>query len=350
MDPISFLLVAGTIAFFCFAIYTANLDDLKGQPFAVTKYLLYALIFILFSFALMLAQFWVIKGLNMTIPPDSGIDVSGINAEAALAASLLSVGVAIFTGLLVIRPASRRLIRFTVGSGSFNPDSTVHITAFVLCLTLICVNFGQFVLNGGIEGMATGVEQETNFIGSTLFQEVLWLLAAFLGIGLFLRRTPQAALERLGLRDLQTRNLISGFAAGIGMLIVVYAFGTIWASLVSPEVFEQQNAASSEIAAAVNSLPAALLVSLLVAVGEEIFFRGALQPIFGLGATSIFFTLLHLQYTLTPASLLILAVAFILGVVRQRYGTSAAIVAHFTYDFSQLALAVLTVGLIGGRF
>ncbi|NDJ85058.1 MAG: CPBP family intramembrane metalloprotease, partial [Chloroflexi bacterium] len=67
----------------------------------------------------------------------------------------------------------------------------------------------------------------------------------------------------------------------------------------------------------------------------------ALQPIFGLWWTAIFFTLVHMQYTLTPAALIILMVAIGLGWLRRRYNLYAAIAAHFLYNFIPLALSVL---------
>jgi membrane protease YdiL (CAAX protease family) len=84
-----------------------------------------------------------------------------------------------------------------------------------------------------------------------------------------------------------------------------------------------------------------LLLSVIVAIGEEVFFRGALQPIFGNVLTTIIFTALHTQYTLTPATILIVATSLALGWLRSRYSTSASIIAHFVYNFIQLAIAVM---------
>jgi len=64
-----------------------------------------------------------------------------------------------------------------------------------------------------------------------------------------------------------------------------------------------------------------------------------------LGLTSLFFALVHMQYTLTPATLIIFVVAVGLGILRRRQSTTAAIIAHFVYNFVQLALAILAVGV-----
>jgi membrane protease YdiL (CAAX protease family) len=74
-----------------------------------------------------------------------------------------------------------------------------------------------------------------------------------------------------------------------------------------------------------------------------VFFRGAIQPVFGIWVTSLFFTMLHTQYTLTPATLVIFITSLVLGWLRNRQSTSAAITGHFVYNFIQLVLAGASV-------
>jgi membrane protease YdiL (CAAX protease family) len=69
--------------------------------------------------------------------------------------------------------------------------------------------------------------------------------------------------------------------------------------------------------------------------------------VFGAVLTSIFFVLIHSQYILTPASLLLLVITFGLAWVRSRYSTTASIVAHFIYNFIPLLLALLGSSLGG---
>ena len=67
--------------------------------------------------------------------------------------------------------------------------------------------------------------------------------------------------------------------------------------------------ASDALSDSISKSWMALLISVTAGVSEEIAFRGALQPIFGLWPTALIFALFHLQYTLTPATLIILFVA-----------------------------------------
>jgi membrane protease YdiL (CAAX protease family) len=62
--------------------------------------------------------------------------------------------------------------------------------------------------------------------------------------------------------------------------------------------------------------------------------------VFGLWPTTIFFALVHIQYTLTPATLIIVVVGFGLGWLRRRYNTTPAIVTHFLYNFVSIALVI----------
>jgi membrane protease YdiL (CAAX protease family) len=142
-------------------------------------------------------------------------------------------------------------------------------------------------------------------------------------------------------------DVVWGVCAGIGLYVALIVMSTIWSALVPLDQIEQQSAAAEQIANAFNTLPLAFLLSLAAGVSEEILFRGALQPIFGLVPTSIFFALLHVQYSLTPATIIIFIVGLGLGILRQRQSTSAAIIAHFVYNFVQLALAILVLGVLG---
>jgi membrane protease YdiL (CAAX protease family) len=155
------------------------------------------------------------------------------------------------------------------------------------------------------------------------------------------RRSWPQVLDRLGLDNFSWTSVAVGFGVALLLILVVYVVSIIWFLIVGQETFEEQNEASDAIAESINTLWLALGVSVTAAIGEEIAFRGALQPIFGLWWTAIFFTLVHMQYTLTPAAFIILVVAIGLGWLRRRYNLYAAIAAHFLYNFIPLALSVL---------
>ena len=117
----------------------------------------------------------------------------------------------------------------------------------------------------------------------------------------------------------------------------------VWMGVVSEETYEEQTEASEALAESVSSLGIAFLLAATAAIAEEIAFRGALQPVIGFWPTAIAFALTHAQYTLTPATLIILVVAIAFGWIRNRYSTTAAILTHFLYNFIPLALSLSVV-------
>jgi membrane protease YdiL (CAAX protease family) len=89
----------------------------------------------------------------------------------------------------------------------------------------------------------------------------------------------------------------------------------------------------------------AFLAAASAAIGEEILFRGALQPVFGIIPTTLFFALLHSQYALTPSTIVIILVGGAFGWLKEKQSTTAAIIAHFAYNFVLLGIAYVAVRL-----
>jgi membrane protease YdiL (CAAX protease family) len=131
-------------------------------------------------------------------------------------------------------------------------------------------------------------------------------------------------------------------------ILLMAIFGAVWERLTSPEQLAEQTAAADQISQAFATLPLAFVMAASAALGEEIWIRGALQPVFGILISSLFFVVLHTQYTLTPATLVVLVLSFGLGWLRQRQSTTAAIIAHFVFNFFPLAL--VSLGSSAGGF
>jgi membrane protease YdiL (CAAX protease family) len=77
--------------------------------------------------------------------------------------------------------------------------------------------------------------------------------------------------------------------------------------------------------------------SFCAAVGEEILFRGAIQPFLGIYPTAILFVLLHgyLSFKDKPKfafGIYLVLVAVIFGYLMEWFGLIAPIIAHFIYD------------------
>ena len=326
------VLQAGVAFYLGTIIYLANLEAATGRQHPLLRPMLYSVTLLVLLYGLLLLTAPSLPDLPPIDPTAAGVGVA-----VAVVGS--------FTGILFIRSDRvRAALRRILGEGAgYDPASRVHMTAIVLMIAIVAITIVDFVASGGIGGMATTIEEtRTRGIDSLIIvQTILFALAALLGVGFAVRRTLPEVLARLGLRAPTPQDLNWGLGVGLLSYLGVIVLTIVWMLLVTPEQFAEQTAASEQIARSFDSIPIALVLSLAIAFGEEVFFRGALQPIFGVWFTSLFFVALHTQYALTPATLAILLVSLAFGWLRQRYSTTAAIVAHFIYNFVQLALAIL---------
>lgn len=270
-----------------------------------------------------------------------------IGLEVAIAYVFLAAAASVGAWRFMHQAGWRARLRAALPrSASYDPASPVHTTAVVLIVMMVAFTVGQFILSGGISGLAETLQNAGVSLGDIAFNQALWLLAAALGVGAWIRRPAGLTVARLGLAKPSAQAIVIGAGVGLGLAMLTVVFSIVWVALATPEQFAEQNAASEALASSIDSLPLAFALSALVAFGEEIFFRGAIQPVFGNVFTSVFFILLHTQYTLSPATVMLLVASLTLGWLRQRWDTSAAIAGHFTYNFAQLALAVLAAGAV----
>jgi membrane protease YdiL (CAAX protease family) len=73
-------------------------------------------------------------------------------------------------------------------------------------------------------------------------------------------------------------------------------------------------------------------VGLSAGISEELLFRGAVQPRLGLVVTAFLFAVAHLQYGLSLATVEILIIGLVLGLVRQRTSTTICMIIHASYN------------------
>ncbi len=319
-------------------LYAANSAALDSSRLPLLRVLL-------FSLNAAGALFGVLLTATSLLLPDASADAPPVPPGTALLGLIVAGGVGLLNVLLLASPALRVRLGRVLGL-AYNPDSPLHLTALVLSGSLLSYTVISLIAGGGVQGLADSINSSGVSAGETLFQSLLWVLAALLGVGLFIRRSPAQAAGRLGIRRPRVSDVLVGAGAGLLLYGVVISISLLSALLLSPEQLTEQGAVSAALLGSVNTLWGALLLSLPVAIGEEIFFRGALQPVLGLVPTSLFFAALHAQYGFTPAIAAIFLVGLLLGLLAQRRGTLAAITGHFVFNFVQLALAVLASSLL----
>lgn len=335
MSLLNALSLLAPILLLLFILYRANWSQVTGESPRVLHTTLYVLLaFVLINIVTLV--------LEAALPPA----YAGRRVQSNDAVLISIVGlplIAICTLAIASAPARVQIGRLLRG---YNPASPVHMTALVLCSVLMLYTLSGLVMDGGTAGLAENIETSgVGFIGLVLNQ-ILWVMGAALGAGLWLRRSPGDIMRRLGLRLPTSADLALGGITGLVGVGFILIFGILSSVATSPQSDAAQAATSRAILGTFGTLPLAFLMAALVAIGEEIFFRGALHPVFGNLVTSVFFVALHTQYALSPATLGLLIVSLGFGWLRTHYSTTAAIIAHFVYNFVQLALAILAGSLL----
>jgi membrane protease YdiL (CAAX protease family) len=244
-------------------------------------------------------------------------------------------GVLLATGLtaaLMLVPAVRVKVGLAV---DIDPESTVHTTA----LTLLIHSFGFGVLQIILwEEISQSLPPSIalSFVDLAA-NSSLMLLAAFAGVGTLVRRTATEALARLGLHRPQWRHLLVVVGLIVLFLLLDATVAWLW-EMLAPGSFESSQRTSDLLFGSLLTPLGALAVGLSAGIGEEILFRGALQPRFGILITSLLFMLAHFQYAFLPGMLEVLVIGIALGYLRRKIGTLPCILVHAGYNLANMLI------------
>jgi membrane protease YdiL (CAAX protease family) len=237
---------------------------------------------------------------------------------------------AIVAPICLLRPVRRLLARLI----PIDAASGVHATALVLAVFMVGLTLSQVALIGGLETIAAGGQMRFLDLWAPLLPIGLF---ALVGVGYIVRRNWAATRRRLGLDPLTWRQAGLAAALAVGIVALYYGIDWIWRT-VAPENYALIEGVGDVLFGGVTAPWQGIVLSLTAAVMEELLFRGAVQPRFGLLLTSLLFTVSHVQYGLTPAALEILIAALVLGWLRRRHSTSASMLLHFLYDVLALVI------------
>ncbi len=95
----------------------------------------------------------------------------------------------------------------------------------------------------------------------------------------------------------------------------------------------------------------AVFYSLCAGIGEELLFRGGIQPYLGIWLTSVIFILLHgyinpFNFVLTLYGCFMILISAGLGYLFEIYGIWSSIVAHFLFDLVMFVFLIRSVNAI----
>ncbi|MDX1416091.1 MAG: CPBP family intramembrane glutamic endopeptidase [Candidatus Promineifilaceae bacterium] len=231
-------------------------------------------------------------------------------------------------------PAVRRIFGRII---TIDPQSPVHTLSLVLAGYLI----GNTLFALSQDFLSELVETElTVTMIDIILQQLAFVVAAFVGVGLLTRRNLNQIYERLGLVRPTLEQLLYGLVVIVVLIGIQWAIGIIWV-LLDPEQAAALTEVNEILLGNVDTVGEWFILAFASGVGEEILFRGALQPIFGIVGTSLLFAIVHVQYGLTPITAAVFIIGLVLGILRRRTNTTTAIFVHFSYNFILGLLALL---------
>jgi membrane protease YdiL (CAAX protease family) len=319
------IIVAGIFLFG--VIILANVLDRRGDE---REQFYFSLLLLLFNIPVFFTGL-----LLLLTPADTFNRVAaevGLNLSNGAAFGLVLLLIALWGIAVCLAPVRRVLARVT----RLRPQSAVHTLALVLVGYL--VGQGALALSqGGLEGLAENAQPNSVYLVAA--QELLFALLALLGVGFVIRRRGRALAQRLGLEKPEPLHWLVGLG-WIGILVVLQFLVSLVYAALDPEQSQTLESVNSMLLAQFDTIWEWFFLAIAAGVGEELLFRGALQPVFGLVTTSIMFGLIHVQYGLSPLTLFVALLALILGLIRRNYSTTIAIFVHVGYDFV-LGLLVL---------
>ena len=275
----------------------------------------------------------------------SGQVSSEVYVQRLLVVAAVTVAIAGLLGLALCIPTLLKIVRGRP-NGRFWTDPPIFLALWLFVAVLAnnvvsIIGFEQLNQVGAFSLGAGGRIPPVAILASQL----PFVVIAVLGVGAGIRRGTRATLARLGYGPISLMHL------GVVVLLIVVAFALSVAadslfSQLQPDLYRQVGEVSNTLfnpkgLSPLSAVLFALLIGVGAGLGEETLFRGAIQPVFGIPATSVLFASMHVQYG--PSLLLgyIFVLALGLGLLRRYINTTASFLAHAGYN----TLGILAVYL-----
>ena len=269
---------------------------------------------------------------------NANIDFSmdqGFRILAAVVGLLASACISV----LCFLPAVRRKFAQVL---DISPQSFVHATALATVFAIMLMSMIPLLAFGGPPAlpllqvqMASGDAPDAGEQLRTTFYSFVWALpGTFLAVGYPLRRTWQEAQQRLGLVRPTVRQLIlsvvmTGVLLGV-MPLMGHGIEFLWKALGWPITDEET---IKQLFGFTAGPVGAIVAAVVAGLGEELVFRGVLQPRLGIFLPALMFTAVHaLQYNF-DALIQVLFLGIVFGVIRKRTNTTTSAIIHGAYDF-----------------
>jgi membrane protease YdiL (CAAX protease family) len=207
-------------------------------------------------------------------------------------------------------------------------DNPVHAFALVLAVILLGTQLASTFFTNVL---AADQAAPPITVVDLFTQEAPFLVFAFAGVGLYMRRGAKDAAVRLGL-TLPAWWQIALALAAAGLFFVVAQVTGYLSETLTPTTARQVDATAAHVFSALDNPLGTAAIALLPGICEEILFRGALQPRFGLIVPAVLFTGVHTEYGASIVALTVLALAVGLGLIRRYTNTTTSCICHISYN------------------
>jgi uncharacterized protein len=301
------------------------------------------LIVVLLALSFLIAALGTLTALGLLLRAANG-GAPGLELFALVAAggATLLVGI-VGVGLCV--PPLRRVMGGRLERTFWtDPPNFLALWLFVVVLANNTVSLLLFV---GEPDVSRLFPDERLSPGAVLTNQLPFLVVALLGVGAGVQRNVRETLDRLGYGPVSFKQL------GMVVLFVGAAFALSVAAdalfmELQPDLYREVGEISDSLfnprgLSPVSAVLFALLVGAGAGLGEETLFRGAVQPVLGILATSVLFASMHVQYGPSLLLVYVFSLSVGLGLLRRYINTTASLLAHSAYN----ALGIISAYFFG---
>ena len=239
---------------------------------------------------------------------------------------ILALGLSL--SLPLVKPFRRLLAAVT----PMDPASTVDMMGLGLILALMSYFGWAITLETDPEDLTSAVT-----VASQVINVAFFILVAYVAVGTSIYRNGREATARLGIRWPSLPDIAVGVAAVIPAFMLS-VLGSLLTLYFQPDLFDDLGATMEEMSSGTEVTLLSVLIFASAGLGEEILFRGAIQPRFGIVLTSAFWALVHTQYQLSFVVLGLFLVGLLFGLMRKYVSTTSAIIAHALYNAAVVLL------------
>jgi membrane protease YdiL (CAAX protease family) len=231
----------------------------------------------------------------------------------------------VIAATLASKPVRERVARIL----PTDPDNPVHALALVLAVIFFGLQLSITLFTSLANAPQTGIG-----VGDLVAQDAGLVVLAAAGVGIFMRRNLREAAARLSLVMPAWWQVVLALAVAGAMYAVSEATVAL-SQVLTPDLYRQVGANTNQIFGGLVSNPVGIAaLAVLPALGEEILFRGALQPRLGLIATALLFTASHSEYGFSLDILSVVVAAFGLGLLRKFANTTTSAISHAAYNLA----------------